>query len=467
MVNFKPIFLSFLFFSFFSYADLFSSEFSQPPDDVSSRAVSCGANGRISFQACAEALCEPRFEGLRTGNANDSIYLSYAFEASWRWHISSNPAYFETAIIPICEHKFKTWGGSEIGFRNEQQARTELGIKGVIIVELEVCPPQPPHQDFIYTHVDPITDQKTCFEPVDLAYRDSCPDSTQDGDYVLPVSETNSSDSICQSKSDGSMCKYNLVDNVYVTDFENNCYSSPSIPTFDDLGLIQPDPTNQDCQDIGNGITACVENPDNVCDSNGGCNSGCGSIGIGDADPVFVCLSGDSDGDGLGDYYDPDIDGDGIANELDLDSDGDGKDDRKYPKKSESQTVSLDTDKLESQGAESNATLSEIKGLLEEQNGSGKLPEYSSIAEETTFNDSIMSRLTNAPVMVAMSSISGAINFNTEGSCPVLSFYLPVPIDKTVSTSTHCEIMPMISVIITPVMFAIYLFMGFRIFGSA
>jgi hypothetical protein len=67
-----------------------------------------------------------------------------------------------------------------------------------------------------------------------------------------------------------------------------------------------------------------------VCDSNGLCETGCGSIGIGDSDPVFVCLSGDTDGDGLADYLDPDIDGDGIANDDDLDADGDGQDDPVY-----------------------------------------------------------------------------------------------------------------------------------------
>jgi hypothetical protein len=328
------------------------------------------------------------------------------------------------------------------------------------------CPPDNQRQAKVLRMLGAAT---FCFDQVDINYRDTCPDSTQDGAYVLPVTSTNTDQMMCLDKPDGSSCKYEKVDDVYVTDFENDCYELGGLTRFDESGISQVDPTEPDCQDLGNGVSACVENPENVCDNNGLCNTGCGNVAFAGSDPVFVCLSGDSDGDGLANYIDPDVDGDGIRNEDDLDSDGDGVDDPVYQndRNGSGTTVNVDLGNLESLTSQGNSKLSSVEALLEEQNGSGKLPEYSSIAEETTFNDSIMSRLTNAPVMVAMSSISGAINFNTEGSCPVLSFYLPVPIDKTVSTSTHCEIMPMISVIITPVMFAIYLFMGFRIFGSA
>jgi hypothetical protein len=327
-----------------------------------------------------------------------------------------------------------------------------------------------PHPDFPQSKTEGyIGEALYCFDQADLNTRDSCPDSTQDGAYVLPVNDINSSDVMCLDKPDMSSCKYKKVDDVYITDFENDCYDRISLPRFDETGISQVDPTDPDCQDLGQGVSACIENPDNVCDNNGLCNIGCGSVAFGGSDPVFVCLSGDSDGDGLANYIDPDVDGDGIRNEDDLDSNGDGVDDPVYQndRNGSGTTVNVDLGNLESLTSQGNSKLSSVESLLEEQNGSGKLPEYTSIADEITFNDSIMSRFSNAPVMLAMSSISGAIDFNTNGSCPELSFYLPIPIDKTVSTSTHCTIMPTISVIITPVMFAIYLFMGFRIFGSA
>jgi hypothetical protein len=187
------------------------------------------------------------------------------------------------------------------------------------------CPPDGTPQS---TYKANVGDAPFCFDPTDLSSRDSCPDSTQDGNFVLPLNG-NTAASVCQLKPDGSQCKYTLQGDHYVTDFENNCYASAADP-YDETGITTPDPdSQQQCQDIGNGIGACVEDPVNVC-NNGTCQEGCGSVAIGDADPVFVCLSPDTDGDGIGDYADPDIDGDGIRNEDDLDYDGDGVEDPTY-----------------------------------------------------------------------------------------------------------------------------------------
>jgi hypothetical protein len=342
--------------------------------------------------------------------------------------------------------------------------------KNATIIE-EAIPqcPDPQSPDYLVSRHLNINGQQVlyCFNQTDLNFRDSCPDSTQDGGYVLPVTATNTSSTMCLDKPDGSMCKYEQVGDVYVTDFENDCYENNGAPRFDESGIVQPDATIPECQQLGQGVTACIEDPENVCDSQGNCNTGCGSVAFGDTDPLFVCLSGDSDGDGLANYLDPDIDGDGIKNEDDLDNDGDGIDDAKYPKPAESMNVSINLGNMESLQGQGNSSLGEIKGLLEEQNGSAKMPAYSTIANSDTLNQSIVNRIGAAPVSLALSEMATAINFNTEGSCPELSFYLPSPIDKTVSTNTHCSMMPAMRLIITPVMFAIYLFMAFRIFAAA
>jgi hypothetical protein len=165
-----------------------------------------------------------------------------------------------------------------------------------------------------------------CFEQADLNTRDSCPDSTQDGAYILPSDGTGNS-SICKKSDDGSSCQYDASADgtYYVSNFENSCYENNGLPDFDETTAIQPDEDGPECQTLGS-VDACLANEDDVC-SGGICPSGCGNVALGDSDPVFVCLSGDADGDGVPDYNDPDKDGDGIKNEDDLDADGDGIDD--------------------------------------------------------------------------------------------------------------------------------------------
>lgn len=187
-----------------------------------------------------------------------------------------------------------------------------------------------------------------CFTQADLNTRDSCPDSTQDDSYILPVDSNNTASKICQIKPDGSSCEYDLDSsgNFYVSNFENTCYENNGITQYDDSGLGDVDDTNVECQDIGAQTYLCPEDPSNVCDSQGTCESGCGYFGL-DDESQFVCVSGDNDSDGVPDYLDPDIDGDGIKNEDDLDSDGDGVDDVKYPENNDV-TVNIDMSNIES-----------------------------------------------------------------------------------------------------------------------
>lgn len=171
--------------------------------------------------------------------------------------------------------------------------------------------------------------QPGCFTNQALADVDTCDVNSP----WVPVG-SNTSQFQCIEKEDNSQCRYEMKtangqswlqpsvepDNCFTGD--GTSYEEPNPP-------LTP-PTGDNCQNIGNGITACPENPANVCDSNGLCQTGCGTVAFG-GEEHFMCLSSDTDGDGLGDYADPDIDGDGIRNDEDLDRDGDGFEDPVYP----------------------------------------------------------------------------------------------------------------------------------------
>jgi hypothetical protein len=448
------IFNFFLFLSFPLFAvGIFDSTYSQTPESTTLKQVSSSGTYFAMFCPDAANLAETTF----IENRPDTEYET--FEWNGKTDISSYDGECDWAISYA---KTRYWSNGNV--RDVSNYNSIIISVNTLASQAPTCPPENFAQ---YQVLHTEGNDSYCYNEADLLTRDSCPDSTQDNSYILPSNSNNSASSMCQNKSDGSSCKYQLEDDVYFSDFENDCYSSPDIAQYDETGISQPDPTIQDCQSLGQDVTACIEDPINVCDSQGNCNSGCGSVSIGDSDPLFMCLSDDIDLDGLADYKDPDIDGDGIANELDLDADGDGLDDVKYSKPDEAMTVSVDFGALESISSQSNTKLDEIASLLETQNDSGQMPAYSTISDEITFNDSIMSRLNSSPVVLAMSSMSNAINFNTDGSCPELTFYLPSPIDQTVSTDTHCSMMPTMRLVITPVMFALYLFMGFRIFAAA
>tara|TARA_R110000737_G_C14613111_1_gene491379 strand:+ start:2476 stop:3891 length:1416 start_codon:yes stop_codon:yes gene_type:complete len=355
-------------------------------------------------------------------------------------------------------------------------SQSNISKNASIIIESVPQCPDPNHPDYRVPRFVDINDNQVlyCFDQTDLNFRDSCPDSTQDGAYVLPKTATNSSSVMCLDKPDGSSCKYEQVGDVYVTDFENNCYELNGVPRFDETGIDHPDPAERDCQQLGQGVTACIEDPANVCDSQGLCNTGCGNVAFAGNDPLFVCLSGDTDGDGLADYLDPDLDGDGIRNEDDLDSDGDGKDDPTYPTNKNSDGMEFSSVELESLAnetnnltAQGNSTLESIKDELETQNGSGLMPAFSVSQDQDVQNQNVYNKIAASELVQAFSGVANFINFGTGTACPAFSFYMPSPIDKQVGTNIHCELMPSIAAVLSPVMAAIYLFFGFRIFTSA
>ncbi|WP_133470536.1 hypothetical protein [Paraglaciecola marina] len=195
---------------------------------------------------------------------------------------------------------------------------------------IDVCPPNGfSGANATYVIMANIGTDNYCFDASDINERDSCDDSDYGSDLIPVLSYT--STSVCKKEDDGSYCEY-----VMSTDGESYgsvpsglCYVDSELEEYFNENLPTVDETGDECQDLGFGLPSCVEDPVNVCDSSGTCDEGCGNIET-STGSAFVCLSPDTDNDGLADYLDPDIDGDGIANDDDLDADGDGQDDPTY-----------------------------------------------------------------------------------------------------------------------------------------
>ena len=211
-------------------------------------------------------------------------------------------------------------------------------------ITISQCPPAL-HPSYTYSV------NGSCADPSQIDLVDSCNGST--GNFLLDIEVTESQG--CFTQPDGSICPYTAVydgsGSYYSLDLEESCYTS-DLPSLDSN---QPDKTlpNGDCLNDG-GLFICPEDPENVCNSSGVCQSGCGYV-----NDQFVCFSQDTDNDGLADYKDPDIDGDGISNDLDLDADGDGQQDASYNPPSESQTGTFEFD--------DSRIVDAIEGLTENQ----------------------------------------------------------------------------------------------------
>ena len=83
---------------------------------------------------------------------------------------------------------------------------------------------------------------------------------------------------------------------------------------------------------------------------------------------------------------------------------------------------------------------------------------------EALFN--YKSRIDNAPITLAFSNMSELVSADA-GDCPSFSIDLPSPINETITTTLHCDLMDIISPTISAVMLVIYTFIGFLIFASS
>mgnify|MGYP007022652337 CR=1 FL=1 len=188
-----------------------------------------------------------------------------------------------------------------------------------------VCPPG---ADITYTYGSDLNgdgDVDVCSDPVLIGLVDDCKPESQD--YLSRAKVT--SDSVCATLPNHSVCKYDAVDvgagqKAYALDLEGDCYDADSdLPESDYVNDSLPLPgvgeNGYACEADG-GLLTCSETPENVADPDTGeVPDGCGTANI-----SFICMSGDTDSDGLPDYLDPDIDGDGLLNDDDTDPTGGG-----------------------------------------------------------------------------------------------------------------------------------------------
>jgi len=117
---------------------------------------------------------------------------------------------------------------------------------------------------------------------------------------------------------------------------------------------------------------------------------------------------------------------------------------------------------------DANETLTGIKDILEGEGGSS-MPEHSTSSVENfgAANAAFMGRLNSAPVVLAFGSIAGLVSV-AGAQCPALDVDFPEPIGTSVSSTMHCDIYTShVAPVLSAIMYACYLFMGFRIFASA
>lgn len=314
---------------FFSLANIF--DIAANPIEPS-MTQSCEINGDPDAKKSQwnEAVGHPKW-------VNDYLYHSAAIGISAINTRYPSPGYCEVSYrISYTTKEYNTDGTLKNSYTNYSES---MNGRPIILSGATVQVPQctnlgtNPDGSFMYPdHTNLGFDssgQPRCFTSMDLADVDTC-------DYNSPWIPTGSSNAQfqCKQKDDGSICRYQMKTANGQSWLQpalepDNCFTGIGEPYEEPVPMPTP-PTGDNCQSIGNGITACPENPANVCDSNGLCQSGCGTVAFG-GEEQFICLSDDTDGDGLGDYADPDIDGDGIRNDEDLDRDGDGFEDPVYP----------------------------------------------------------------------------------------------------------------------------------------
>lgn len=317
-----------------------------------------------------------------------------------------------------------------------------------------------------------------CYLVADILSNDTCPTGGAD---ILPINGADLSNGfVCQTKQDGSSCKYVMdsSNEFLVSDPEGTaCYVDPNVNQWSDTGLNQPTSPTGQCQDIGNGVTACPEDPNNVC-PNGQCLSGCGNVTWG-GQTQFMCLSDDTDNDGIGDYADPDIDGDGIPNNQDPDADGDGQDDPDYGQGNGSGTVNNVVVTVNNSGVESevravkNAVDQQTQELKDEMT-TAKTVDFTvsqELQDMTAENDyetknfgTVMEEHVNemkqSPIFTA---VDGFFDVTFTGTCPIYSTSVPY-IGATITIDHFCkEPMTTLWPIIQAIILLVFTFIAFRV----
>ena len=251
----------------------------------------------------------------------------------------------------------------------------------------------------------------SCYLLDDVIANDSCNINTP----FLPDNGLNNP-AVCQTQSDGSYCRFELVTNnglpYYAPSLEPSTCHTSNDPDYVDN--VTP-PTGNDCTLLSSGVMACPESPLNVCDSQGICQTGCGTVTFNGVEQ-FLCFSPDSDNDGLGDYADPDIDGDGIPNSQDLDSNGDGIDDPDF-----SNTPSGSQSQLTADGISQALSGQLQETLLESASFDTGSLDSAAQTETDNFNNAVDSLLTDSNFNLSDNIDSTGFNDSLDSVTSVLT----------------------------------------------
>jgi hypothetical protein len=223
----------------------------------------------------------------------------------------------------VCSYDvWDNWGGAHYVQTNESVLFSyDFAIRDVL-----TCPPrEAPSFDLPETGADGLI--AFCLDPSQISMVDDC--NIASGNQFLAIPVVGGSESACFTTENGSKCKYDAVDvgggvQAYAMDLEGDCYSNKDLPDIsgDPSSSDTPASSTDTCKEWGGTGMICPEEVADVCDAEGNCDEGCGTV-----NGIFSCIDNDLDGDSIPDYLDPDVDGDGIANGDDLDNDGDGIDD--------------------------------------------------------------------------------------------------------------------------------------------
>jgi len=160
------------------------------------------------------------------------------------------------------------WSGTEwkVGDRADSWYNTQTGT----METNEWCNPTGEYS---------FTNDERCYNPNDLAERDSCP---EDGSLPSLPNTLGAASLVCKAQPDGSMCGYEKSDNGNSFEYNSslNCYQNRHQEYEEPTS--EPPQENQ-CQTVTTGNvtgTFCPANPDAVC-PNGLCQPSCGSFDIG------------------------------------------------------------------------------------------------------------------------------------------------------------------------------------------
>jgi hypothetical protein len=302
----------------------------EPPNVISEPMANCSypvdASGVIEVKVTTFATCMDKI------NSGYQLMLS-SFMASPQRRGQTNINIVEDLphVSMTFDYEYGQYNPTDGFYSGSPRSHTFGGGALVLLPPQDIftCPPANPlSYTLTYADLDENGDIAGCADPIQIGLVDDC--RIESNDYLSRARVT--SESVCATLPNGSICKYDSVDvgggqQAYQLDLEGDCYDADKdLPKSDYVNDALPLPgageNGYACLEDG-GLLTCSEEKEDVTDPDTGeVQDGCGTANI-----AFICMSGDTDGDGLPDYLDPDIDGDGIANGDDLDADGDGKDD--------------------------------------------------------------------------------------------------------------------------------------------